>query len=274
MPGALTEIFKEFKELFLEIFLFIIMGSDKTSKKQMYSNIGRKIRISKDTHLAKRKIEFCIRICIFAFACYYFNVYIMSKIFVEPYVIIGVLVMEWFVLLNYHEVMFKRNLVGFDNNDFKRMREVSQQLTLIHTMVFAINSLDLLFDIINLVAYAQAITILIIFIYCCYIYDKMKSKTIYSFRCESEGNIGIAVDLAKDIKIHFKNGYIENINLLISNLYICDDDNILILSKNSKRKLYNKNRIIKISVKNENIVYDSLQNKWVKKENRSLFTNI
>ena len=169
--------------------------------------------------------------------------------------------------------MFKRNLIGFDYNDFKRMEEVSRQLTLVHTMVFAINSIDLLFDIIDLTAYAQAITILIIFVYCCYIYDKMKSKTIYSFRCESEGNIGPAADLDKDIKIHFKNGHIENINLQISDLYICDDDNILILSKNSKRKLYNKNRIIKISIKNENIIYDGSRNKWIKEENQSLFTN-
>ena len=72
MPGVLTEIFKEFKEFFLEIFSFIIMGSNKLSKKQMYNYMGRQIQINKNMHRVKRQIEFCIRICIIDFTCHKF----------------------------------------------------------------------------------------------------------------------------------------------------------------------------------------------------------
>ena len=78
---------------------------------------------------------------------------------------------------------------------------------------------------------------------------KLKKHTVYQCKTGSTDNDNIGVQLDRDIYVEFNNSDRKQINLLINNLYICDNDDILLISKPEKGKEAIIQRINKASIK-------------------------
>lgn len=77
------------------------------------------------------------------------------------------------------------------------------------------------------------------------------------------------VRIDKDIFLAIKeniNGqtvnHLHHINLLVNNLYICDNNDILIIPKDGDPVIYKPNEISAIKIKDTRIIYDSRDKKW------------
>ena len=65
-----------------------------------------------------------------------------------------------------------------------------------------------------------------------------------------------------DIRIYLKNHYYKQINLFESDLYICDNDDVYIISKDKEVERLEKEKISYIAIKNDAIYWRNEELGW------------
>ena len=89
------------------------------------------------------------------------------------------------------------------------------------------------------------VTFLCVFAYMMNKYQQLRELDIICVGVKNKVSIGNGIDLEKDVFIELMNGLIKGIDLTKSNLYICDNDDILILVPEDKQKVEEKTTKLK-----------------------------
>lgn len=219
---------------------FLVFGSDETNIKFMYFKNKSMIRINKHMHSYYRQIEFVWRIFVLNFLWNVINCFILLKF--ESYLtwgILGLLSLEfifnlWFILYR-----FKKHLIGFSSTDYQRRRKLELPLYRFEIMFFVIGAVIYVLPVrLNIKIAFQMLFLAIMFAAVCIYTDfkrqKLRKYDIVYAHAKSDIDIGDAIDPEKDISIKMKNGTIRKINLNRSNIYICDNDDIWIVTPKEK----------------------------------------
>lgn len=235
------------------------------------------IIVNKYRHRTFRQIGFIIRVMFFGTILYFLNDIYLGKILDNlfnlifkgqvhlsrlSYAVISLCfisiecVLTTLLYTNY----FRQGLIGIDMSS-DVIKKLNTPITVVNIGIFACTYARLLYTntVILFVIY-----LFVILIYCCRLYIQMKKHDIFCFFSGSRFSSTENPLLHKDIYLNFKTGENKQVNLLENNLYICDNDDILILSINGERETIRKESIESLQIKNDFIVYKDKE--WIKQE--------
>ena len=269
---TLIEIF--INKIPLWIIQYLFCGSNKTQKNQIGHKNGGKIRINKYLHVGNRQIEFIQRIIVINLIFYIINYFCLVHISglqlqFKVYLIAILMITEWGGSFFIYDDLFKKYLIGFDIYDEKRMEQLTRPIWFFHFIlcllglggIYAFATIDI--TLAGFTFLSLLFLIIIIFVY----YRNYKSKKIErydikSFKGGLDHQCGDYVKFDMDIRIYLKNHYYKQINLLESDLYICDNDDVYIISKDKEVERLEKEKISYIAIKNDAIYWRNEELGW------------
>ena len=252
------------------VIMVLLFGFDETDIRQMRIKEKDTLRINKYLHCCNKQIEFVWRAFIFNVICSKINIAILSnqqKFKIEE--IIFIILIEILFGLWYLVSTFDQSLIGFDKNNENRMLEIKRPFIVSHVIFTLINIVEcVIFIGYNMTTNIFImVTFLFVFAYTMNKYQQLREHDIICEGVKNNINIGNGVDLEKDISIKKNDGTTEKIDLSKSNIYICDNDDIKIITSGTERRVVEKTTISlekdtiqSINVKNKKIVYRN--GKW------------
>ena len=270
-------LYSFFKDLPSNWLKYIFLGTNKKKNWTMEAKEDSTIIINKYRHQILRQIEFIIRALVFGVLLYFLNdIYLkntLDKVFgillktsvtLTNQEILGIgaviILIQCVITSSFYVCNFKNGLIGMDMSPSKK-KKLTYPIVIINVIIF-------LFIYIRFINIGTIIIFLgylaIAFIYCYVKSKSMKKHEIYRFFSGSRYNSTDNPLLHKDIYINLRIGKDRHkkLNLLENNLYICDNDDILIVSKSGKKDLIKKETIDNIQIKNDKITYQN--NEWKK----------
>lgn len=273
---ALLSIFNSLPE---NLIYFLLFGTNKKVRWALEAKENQIIIINKFRHQVNRQIEFVRRVLIIDFILYFLNdiwlirvinkgfqLFLKSpKIQVSKDMVLSIvatlLIIEFIATTIFFITHFNNGLIGIDTNIPKKKRLTYPIMT--------VNFLEFIFIFIR-IYYINSILLYFIFIaavlvFCVIKSLRLKKHEIYRFLSGSSYESSDAPRLDKDFYINLKYGKNKHrrINLLETNLYICDNDDILLMKKSKNSEIIKKENIENLQIKNTYIVY---KDEW-KKEN-------
>lgn len=267
--------------------LLLILGTNVKKIWYMEAKEDRTIVINKYRHRTIRQVEFIVRALVFGIIIYFLNdIYLENflnwifSLLLKTHVILSekeflyfqvpcVIFAEFVLTSIFYDSTFKKGLIGMDMSPHSKSRMVCP-IIFVNMGIFVLIYMRL----INVLSvFLLIIFIAFVLLYCIVRMTLMRKHEIFRFFSGSRYSSTEQPLLHKDIYLNLKNKGKKHkkkskkhirINLLENNLYICDNDDILVLNKCGTQKIYYKEEIKSLQIKNDHIVYKD--GHWVKRE--------
>lgn len=235
----------------------ILLGSNKSKFWDMEAKENKQIMFNKNRQRTRRLAEFIFRsgvIWTFIMLPGVFNSLAVrlsintGNLLSKKEVLVLLLVAFYGFCVLVQTVTFKNGLIGI-NPDSKRAKLEVGSLWVINLlgagMLYICSTYKgTLLGLITCPIYAITLILIIAILLI-----NLDRYTVYKFK---SGSIGTNVDnilLDRDIYIIFNNSDIKMLNLLTTNLYICENDDILLISLSKNKKELVKEHIRKTSIR-------------------------
>lgn len=258
---------------------FIIFGTNKKKIWSMEAKEDCTIIVNKYRHRTIRQVEFIIRVLFFGTILYFLNDIYLERILNNLFILLFksqvhlsrfffLIISLCFILSEcvlttlFYTHYFRQGLIGIDMSSGVK-NKLNTPIVITNIGVFIWTYIRLIN--INTVILFKLYSVCVL-LYCCHLYNSMKKHEIFRFFSGSRFSSTENPLLHKDIYLNFKTGKNKHkkINLLENNLYICDNDDILILSKKGEKEIIRKENIESLQIKNDFIIYKN--NEWIKQK--------
>lgn len=257
-------------------FRFIFLGTNQ--KENWFREAGENSvnTLNKFRHQTKRQVEFIIRVLIFGVIFYFLNdLFLMTGIqmlfelllkqhlqFTGLNMIISIgvcLFIECIITLRFYVINFKKGLIGIDLCS-KQSEKLTYPFVIENILFFILIFIRFYWQLISVCLFL--VCLLGALLYCCFLLITVTNYRILDFTSGSRYNSTDYPLLHKDIYLNMKTGeeWHKRINLLEMNLYICDNDDILLFPRNGEPEVFKKENIESIQIKNKFVEYRN--NKW------------
>lgn len=250
----LFDLLKTHKE-YPGLFKSLLFGSNELHKINMGHKPGTTVIINKKLLPFKKQSEYLLRIFLLDYLILFFQEYFYFKLNLNFDITrkVTFIMFECFIIYEFHKINFTNEIIDlYQPNSLKQLYKEEFPLKIAHFTIFLTYAIAVFA---STHSYIVSTKIEIFFITIItgatlLFYDiksqKVKKSELIRFMSNSDNNKSFDnVSLDKDITITSRTKDIYKINLCNSELFICEDDNILILvSKNQENSTKNSSSII------------------------------
>lgn len=250
----LFDLLKTHKE-YPGLFNFLLFGSNELHKIDMGHKPGTTVIINKKLLPFKKQSEYLLRIFLLDYFILFFQEYIYFKLNLNFDITrkVTFIILEGFIIYAFHKKNFTNEIIDlYKLNSLKQLLKEEFPLKIAHLTIYLTYAIAVL---VSTHSYIASTKIEIFFVtlitgatllFCDIKSQKIKKSELIRFMSNSDNNKSIDnVSLDKDITITSRTKDIYKINLCNSELFICENDNIMILvSKNQEHSTKNPSSII------------------------------